>query len=1373
MKKTSLILIIALLVGLMAFQASAAEAGHPHRGDHCVCGGSAVSVHDHSCANIKWQAMPTDTKDFAKLADGNYYLTKDMTITDVTSFTGKKLTICLNGYDINTSASAIFGYAKQGSVINICDCSGSKDAQGNWTWGGTITGNQSGKGRTYGGLINMNSNTTLNVYGGNYVGPSAGTTKQGGIFNISNDCHGGSDGNQYLDIYDTNLNIYNGHFTGGSVTSNGGVINSWHYVHVNLYGGTIMGGTGKTRGNLNISANTTMIIENCTIIGGNPSSVLVMNGTNYVAQYPTLTEALSKVKTGEHIRLLGDINEAVTIPSGVCIDLAGNDLSGVTVENGAQFIDSTTDSYKSDLAGSLIPAAGTPSLQNKYNSKQYLALESNGAYSFHRFYAGITKITLKPSTVGFGYKATFAGSDEVKAALSSSTAYGYRMWLSQGNKIDRGYSASRFGGTQEVTLRIDNFLDSALTATENESRATQQVSACAYLRLTDGTYIESAPVSYSFREMLELTNQNYANFSETQQNALLNLSAQFSGSMISWDIHNIHHAEGSCWQKMTNASFNKLLSKNSTALPTGNYVLTEDVDLTYEKFKITSSSTVNICLNGYTLSCKGRMFNNWGNLSFCDCHAPDEEGTASSALEATTTEKYAGIVYGYYNSVTNLYGGTLMSTKQTTDAGVIAVSHDGSSSAANKPAGIFNMYGGKITGGNVTKYGGNVALWNGSTFNYYDGIIEGGSSGTHSGNIHIGSKCVMNMYGGTITGGSSTTSGGNIYNTGTLNIYGGLIENGNAGNGKGSNIYSSGTLNMYGGTVTGGTAIVTDEDGNQLYQTGGGVDIVSSTAYITGNTVIDGNNDKNLYIKGLSRVNIEKLTPGAKIDIYADSHDVISTDPGVLPYITTNQEGYEFYNLNGKILMKKTDYTPGNISPVSTFSVGYSITSIHPTESGLQMSAWGNPNGRTTDGTSGYELYATTVAVTDEQNNTFLMITVDLQGNGAHKDFRKRISVATGVPETNIYISATHTHNCPSLTTSNEKNARYVYMVAEALVEGSLDAMADRTPATMETGSFDTVGLNWTRHYYYYANNDTSTEKIYYGDQFGQAPKNGETVYRVRQTDNTMHMVVFRRDDKQPVLITNWRAHPHRSGGREKYSVDSDVIGATRDYIHTNTDYLFAYYQGAAGNVNTTSRISGETYQSGKIKEFGNEMGRQILNGMANLKPAETGLIQTTQILYQGEVDHSQDDKYEDAVALKEYYYANPVEMNVYANQIAKAAEYGFTSVFHATRLITKYELPATKELELNIFSIGNSVGFYTAPAELWDSFSEELEGESPFETTFCIGYCNGGVAYIPYKLDYYVAYEYFYCLFTQDDTINQMKEYYLENLEKQYENAQ
>ena len=172
------------------------------------------------------------------------------------------------------------------------------------------------------------------------------------------------------------------------------------------------------------------------------------------------------------------------------------------------------------------------------------------------------------------------------------------------------------------------------------------------------------------------------------------------------------------------------------------------------------------------------------------------------------------------------------------------------------------------------------------------------------------------------------------------------------------------------------------------------------------------------------------------------------------------------------------------------------------------------------------------------------------------------------------------------------------------------------------------------------------------------------------------------------------------------------------------------------------------------------------------MKTATTGLVQSQQIMYDAPVDHSQDYRIDDAKALQTYYNTYPEECDTFAEQLEVAARFGFTSVFHATRLISKYNLPETKTLNLNIFSIGSSVGFYTAPAELWDSFSVEMETKSPFKTTFCIGYSNGSVAYIPYKLDYEYSYEDLYCLFDWSEITAVMMDYYTQYLNLFYENA-
>ena len=170
--------------------------------------------------------------------------------TGVTNFTDKKINICLNGYSITpgSSVNAPLGRVRSGTELSICDCSGKQDESGNWTWNGSVHAGT----RTYGGVINVNANGKLHIYGGNFIGTTGSTS--GGVFNVCNDGHGGADGDQNLDIYDTQFNMYNGYIRGGNVTKDGGAINCWHHIKLNIYGGVIAGGTaGEDGGNINTS----------------------------------------------------------------------------------------------------------------------------------------------------------------------------------------------------------------------------------------------------------------------------------------------------------------------------------------------------------------------------------------------------------------------------------------------------------------------------------------------------------------------------------------------------------------------------------------------------------------------------------------------------------------------------------------------------------------------------------------------------------------------------------------------------------------------------------------------------------------------------------------------------------------------------------------------------------------------------------------------------------------------------------------------------------------------------------------------------------------------------------------------------------------
>ena len=193
--------------------------------------------------------------------------------------------------------------------------------------------------------------------------------------------------------------------------------------------------------------------------------------------------------------------------------------------------------------------------------------------------------------------------------------------------------------------------------------------------------------------------------------------------------------------------------------------------------------TLYLCLNGKTLSSNGTakiQVKNGGRLVLCDCQGG---GTFKGA---TKNVWGGGCVY--------LYTSTL------------------------------DMFGGKLTGGKVTKGGGGGAI-----------AME-----DH--------QCIFNMYGGEISGNNGNNYGGAIFRKfdankpnvtgGTFNMYGGTIKNNTAKNGGAFFSTTGGTINMTGGTIAGNTATQNNKDagGGAIYMRGGGTITITGSAEITGNS---------------------------------------------------------------------------------------------------------------------------------------------------------------------------------------------------------------------------------------------------------------------------------------------------------------------------------------------------------------------------------------------------------------------------------------------------------------------------------------------------------------------------------------------------------
>ncbi len=306
------------------------EKNPPHK--HCDCGGNAKGMPDHSCTDVTWTAWTSTTS--LPTASGHYYLTADVNVSADTRLSGSDVHICLNGFDI-TSTSRVYRLASSAKISFT-------DHKNGGSFGGTVSGmglkqneiaGDGNGGATEGGLfMQYNSNTELNIYGGNFkfVSPTDGRTvcKNGGIL------QGGG-----------TLRIYDGVLTGGYVTGSGSVIRSWGAnTRFYFYGGTIKGGNaGGIGGNISINSNAKgaqVYFGNVTITGGTATNV----GGVYLDQY------VAKVTLAGTPKITGNSGSNLYLSNGVTLTLDASLTTdarvGINMQTNGQFATARTDADK-------------------------------------------------------------------------------------------------------------------------------------------------------------------------------------------------------------------------------------------------------------------------------------------------------------------------------------------------------------------------------------------------------------------------------------------------------------------------------------------------------------------------------------------------------------------------------------------------------------------------------------------------------------------------------------------------------------------------------------------------------------------------------------------------------------------------------------------------------------------------------------------------------------------------------------------------------------------------------------------------------------------------------------------------------------------
>ncbi len=402
------------------------------------------------------------------------------------------------------------------------------------------------------------------------------------------------------------------------------------------------------------------------------------------------------------------------------------------------------------------------------------------------------------------------------------------------------------------------------------------------------------------------------------------------------------------------------------------------------------------------------------------------------------------------------------------------------------------------------------------------------------------------------------------------------------------------------------------------------------------------------------------------------------------------------------------------------YLVGFARVDITPTES-VPLRGYGNTSKRMSQDVKD-PLLLTCIAFTDPEGVTALLLPTDLCVSSRRicDPARQAIEAATGVAADRILISSTHNHSSPDIdNTSIPSVPRYNEMFVQKAVEAAKAALADRKEATgLYVSEVATKGLNFIRRYI--LEDGTAA-----GDNYGHFKESPIRCHE-SEVDSQLQLVKITRQGGKDVVIANFQTHPHRTGGSKKYSISSDLVGPFRVSLEKRLDCHVGYITGGSGNVNPHSRIPEENLAPTYVGH-GQLLADYAVKAAREFRPVAFGPITARKINRDFPANHLQDHLAEIGDRIRKFWE----ETGDHAAAVAMGEPYGINSPYHAGAVARKAKGPATYDVDLWTFAIGD-VAFVGAPYEMFDANGRFIKENSPYAMTVICTCTNDSRGYMP-----------------------------------------
>lgn len=724
-KLLSLLLVLVLVIGVTALTTMAEEAT-PAEHKHCICGGHAEGVGDHTvCENVVWQPLTVDcfevftfetseTVDgtttvtehtYVKFKPGNYYLTGtfDLSTANVALEVakangiyvapGEVVSICLNGkrlYHGHGRAMELNG------TLNIGDCS-AKQA-------GYFNGAHSECSVYY-----AHAGANVNLYSGKVY---SSRVKDKTIKNAGVAFHASADLGAATEAAPSKLTVYGGKILGRQnnptttydVVENGGTLIFTDDSQFTMYAGEIHGtAVGGNGGAIVVQSTGAMEFLGGKILGGSAAKlgdcVYVQPGSNITVGGKVQIDSL-------YLDDASSVRAAEELTGSVGLEIAKNNfkvvVSELTEADAAKFTSKMPANHQ------LVYAEGSLSFAPYHANHCVCGGNLTGVAAQNHTCSETapewTALTAQNIVRDAGL--TVASNREAESKYNMFVKSGH-YYLTEDIKLDKNFEIRP---DQEITICLNGY---TLSTGHNQTifRITGgklNICDCTGEGSVKATWTGTAPLVYLLN-----------GYSDPTEGVTFNL---YGGNLTSTGKSTTYGAGAI------------QLSNNNTVAPT--------------------------VMNMYGGTITGAQRKQGGAISMVN-YLGATLNMYGGTITGGTSDTQGGNINCTSGTI-NMYGGTISGGTAATSGGNIYVAY---AKTSENRIGVLHIYGGTVTGGTATSQGGNIYV-NSEDKNtevvveclIQDAKITNGTAGTRGGNIYI-NRGRFEMNGGTVTGGKAGSYG--------------------------------------------------------------------------------------------------------------------------------------------------------------------------------------------------------------------------------------------------------------------------------------------------------------------------------------------------------------------------------------------------------------------------------------------------------------------------------------------------------------------------------------------------------------------------------------------------------------------------------------